>query len=238
MTPFEQLLTEATPEMADLARATRERILQMQPKAHEEVETAWGGYLLFHQVAEAGTTVCWISTHQRHVSLGFPEGTLLADPSGLLEGTGKSMRHVKLKNRTDLERPELSQLIGQAWSRQPSPQALTQALARVRRLCLSWPNTSEKRSHGHPTFYAGKRSFCVYGLYAPAVAFRPAPERALALSEEERFFPTPYLGKDGWISLRLEEETDWKELEDLLEESYRQASKRPRKGKTRVHSAG
>lgn len=215
MANFEQLLADAEPAMADLARAARNLIRRVHPAAEEKVETAWGGYLLFQQV---GTTVCWISTHKKHVSLGFPEGTELADPARLLEGTGKRMRHVKIKSMAALERPEVAALIAAAWGRQPEASDLKQALERLRSLCLSWPGTTEKLSHGHPTFCVGKKSFAVYGIYSPSVAFRALA--GLALEGDDRFFPTPYMAKDGWMSVRLDGSVEWAEIEDLLRGSY------------------
>ncbi len=51
---------------------------------------------------------------KKHVTFGFLRGALLKDPAGLLEGTGKSLRHVKLRCVEDLKRPELKKLIGEA----------------------------------------------------------------------------------------------------------------------------
>jgi hypothetical protein len=45
------------------------------------------------------------------VTFGFLRGTALADPAGLLEGTGKSLRHVKVRTIEDLKKLELKRLI-------------------------------------------------------------------------------------------------------------------------------
>jgi len=45
------------------------------------------------------------------VNLGFAHGISLSDPKGLLEGTGKRARHVKLKSIDDVNRPALRQLL-------------------------------------------------------------------------------------------------------------------------------
>ena len=45
------------------------------------------------------------------VSLGFMHGTSLPDPEKLLEGTGKNLRHVKLKTLEDIARPALRNLL-------------------------------------------------------------------------------------------------------------------------------
>ena len=48
---------------------------------------------------------------KKHVTFGFPFATSLPDPEGLLEGSGKNMRHVKLRSGNDLEKNGLRELI-------------------------------------------------------------------------------------------------------------------------------
>ena len=48
---------------------------------------------------------------KKHVTFGFPFATSLPDPNGLLEGSGKNMRHVKLRSADDLEKEGLRELI-------------------------------------------------------------------------------------------------------------------------------
>ena len=47
---------------------------------------------------------CYIATATNHVNLGFNRGASLPDPSRVLEGDGKIMRHVKFRTERDLER--------------------------------------------------------------------------------------------------------------------------------------
>ena len=220
---IEILLQGHSPAVQQLAEESRQLVLSIHPEAHQEIETAWGGYLLFKQVAGAGNTVCWVSPNKKHVSLGFSMGSELSDPQGLLQGTGKRQRHVKLKKAEDLHNPALRALLEQAWASQPGAQTLQDALERIREICLGLAGTQEKISHGHPTFSTGKRSYAVYGVYSPSVAFRPDPFNALALAEDDRFFPTPYLAHQGWLSLKLDANTDWSLVRELLQTSYRQA---------------
>lgn len=51
-----------------------------------------------------------------HVNVGFFRGAELADPAGLLEGTGKFMRHVKLKPGVAVDEAALKQLIATAYA--------------------------------------------------------------------------------------------------------------------------
>lgn len=66
---------------------------------------------------------CWIAPATKHVTLGFNYGAELPDPDGLLEGTGKLFRHVKIVGDPDLRRPALRRLIEQATRHRVPPPA-------------------------------------------------------------------------------------------------------------------
>lgn len=57
---------------------------------------------------------CYVSGHQDHINLGFAHGASLPDPAGIVEGTGKSLRHVKLRTVAEVERPALKRLLREA----------------------------------------------------------------------------------------------------------------------------
>jgi len=61
--------------------------------------------------------ICVIVVYRDHVNLLFPRGVDLKDPRGLLEGSGKAMRHVKMLSASDVERPGVRALIRQAKKR-------------------------------------------------------------------------------------------------------------------------
>ena len=61
--------------------------------------------------------ICLIVVYRDHVSLMFPRGVDLKDARGLLEGTGKAMRHVKMVSVADVGRPGVRELIAQAKKR-------------------------------------------------------------------------------------------------------------------------
>ena len=58
---------------------------------------------------------CYVNAFTAHVNVGFFTGALLPDPSGLLEGTGRRMRHVKLKAGREVEADALNALITAAY---------------------------------------------------------------------------------------------------------------------------
>ena len=58
----------------------------------------------------------YVNAFKAHVNVGFFRGTEIADPKGLLEGTGKFMRHVKLSPKRDLDTAALMNLIKTAYT--------------------------------------------------------------------------------------------------------------------------
>ena len=57
----------------------------------------------------------YVNAFKAHVNVGFFRGAELADPNGLLEGTGKLMRHVKLRPERDVDTAALKKLIEAAY---------------------------------------------------------------------------------------------------------------------------
>ena len=58
----------------------------------------------------------YVNAFTAHVNVGFFQGAALPDPAGLLQGTGKRMRHVKLKPGTAIDAVALRRLIEAAYS--------------------------------------------------------------------------------------------------------------------------
>ena len=70
-----------------------------------------------HPTACAGDAAfAYVNAFKAHVNVGFFRGAELADPNGLLEGTGKLMRHVKLRPERDVDAPALTKLIETAYA--------------------------------------------------------------------------------------------------------------------------
>ena len=65
-------------------------------------------------VADAG--FAYVNAFRAHVNVGFFRGAELADPKGLLEGTGKYMRHVKLRPDRDVDAGALTGLIESSYA--------------------------------------------------------------------------------------------------------------------------
>src|SRR5262245_4503957 len=63
----------------------------------------------------ADAAFAYVNAFKAHVNVGFFRGAKIADPKGLLEGTGKFMRHVKLSPASDFDATALSRLIDTAY---------------------------------------------------------------------------------------------------------------------------
>lgn len=106
-------------------------------------------------------------------------------------------------------------------------------LERVRRLASGFPNVEEKVSHGRPAFFT-KKVFAYYGgslkvdgewvQHAHSLVVQPDASERRALLEDERVYVPAYLGPSGWIGIDLDEATDWEEITELLDASYRQTA--------------
>jgi len=101
-------------------------------------------------------------------------------------------------------------------------------LARIRELCLALPETTERLSHGAPTFFVrGKRAFLMVltdhhgdGRFAVWCAAPEGLQAMLVEADPERFFVPPYVGHRGWLGVRLNDGIDWDELEGIVEDAF------------------
>ena len=111
---FEDVLTSAGEPVQALARHMREIILALDP---DVVEVPWpqqgiAGYGVGPK--KMSEHYCYIGLYQAHVNIGFYHGINLPDPRGLLKGSGKKLRHIKLHNQVDTELPGLRELLAAA----------------------------------------------------------------------------------------------------------------------------
>ena len=111
-------------------------------------------------------------------------------------------------------------------------------LARLRAVALALPGAAEKVSHGRPTFFT-RKVFAIYGGVAKgdhasaalrrSLVFLPAADEREALGQDGRFVVPAYEGAYGWLCLPLDRpETDWLEVAELVEESFRRTAPRAR----------
>jgi hypothetical protein len=109
-----------------------------------------------------------------------------------------------------------------------SPTDRDRVLERIREICLALPETSERLSHGAPTFFVrGKRSFLMVltnhhgdGRFAIWCAAPDGVQQMLTEADPEKFFVPPYVGHRGWLGVRLDRGLDWNELAGIAEDAY------------------
>lgn len=103
-------------------------------------------------------------------------------------------------------------------------------LSRVRAIALAFSEADEKVSHGRPAFFTQK-VFCYFGgsqrideewvAHDAAIMVRPDPEDEPALRQDARFWVPAYLGPAGWLGIDIDADTDWQEIAELIDASYR-----------------
>jgi hypothetical protein len=110
----------------------------------------------------------------------------------------------------------------------PSAATRNAVLERVRTICLALPETSERLSHGAPSFFVReKRCFLMVldnhhddGIFGLWCAAPPGHQDLLVEANPDRFFRPPYVGHRGWLGVRLHDEIDWDELEGIVEDAF------------------
>ncbi|HKV04156.1 MAG TPA: DUF1801 domain-containing protein [Candidatus Acidoferrales bacterium] len=100
--------------ISDLALALRETILEEAPDASESIYRVYTVAIWFGFSGKMKDMFCYITTHERHVNLGFPRGASLPDPNRVLQGEGKAIRHIPFASLGDVERPFVRRYIREA----------------------------------------------------------------------------------------------------------------------------
>ncbi len=100
-------------------------------------------------------------------------------------------------------------------------------MERVRRICLSLPETWEKISHGEPTFFVRKKVFAMCsnnhhndGHIAVTIPTAIGIQAMLIERSPEKFYKPPYVGVRGWVGIELDRVSD-EELALHLREAWR-----------------
>jgi hypothetical protein len=103
----------------------------------------------------------------------------------------------------------------------------------LRQLCMALPETTERLSHGEPTWFVrGRKTFVMYADHhhddrlALWCAAPVGAQQALIASDPDRFFVPPYVGHRGWLGVWLDVPLDWSEIEDLVVDAYRMVAPR------------
>ncbi len=122
----------------------------------------------------------------------------------------------------------------------PSP------LPRLRKICLALPSATEVEAWGAPTFRCGK-IFAMYahpsdhhgaGRHGVWLKAAPGNQALMVKDRPNRFFVPPYVGTSGWIGVWLDKNPPWREIELLVEESWRLVAPKKLLAKARSEERG
>ena len=103
------------------------------------------------------------------------------------------------------------------------------ALERIRKLCMSLPEVTERLSHGEITwFIRDKRVLAMmddhhhggvhYGVTIPA---HPGVQQDLIADDPDRYYRPAYVGPAGWVGVYLDAKPERGLVERLIEDAYR-----------------
>jgi len=98
---------------------------------------------------------------------------------------------------------------------------------RLRKICLALPDAMEKIAWGAPTFRVRERMFVMFaddhhGDGRIAMWCKATSEMQVMLVDANpaRYFVPAYVGKQGWVGMRLDQNPNWKEVEAIVGEAY------------------
>jgi len=107
-TAIDAYVEKKNPKLKPVTDAVRALVRNTVPKSSETINS-WGLPTFLWN-----GTLCYLMVGKNHVTFGFPRGTSLRDPTKPLEGTGKNLRHVKLREISEVHDANLRQLLLQA----------------------------------------------------------------------------------------------------------------------------
>ena len=101
-------VAKKNPKLKPVMDAARALVRKAAPKSREAINP-WG-----IPVFEWNGALCYLMVGKKHLTFGFPRGASMVDSAKLLQGTGKNLRHVKLREVADVHDANLKQLILEA----------------------------------------------------------------------------------------------------------------------------
>ena len=140
--PGDELLQQLSTydlRVGELALGLRAIVLKEAPSACESIFRSYALALWYSFTGRMSESFCYIGVSSNHVNLGFSRGAELPDPDGVLEGSGKQMRHIKIRRPEDLERPHLRRFIRES---------IKQVRVREKEKKIATKSTTAKRRRG------------------------------------------------------------------------------------------
>ena len=94
----------------------------------------------------------------------------------------------------------------------------------LRSICLGFPEAEERETWGEATFRVRDKIFAIAGVRddgSVGCSMKAYEEQEALLARGAPFYYPPYVGSKRWIGIELGADTDWEEIAELVEESYR-----------------
>jgi hypothetical protein len=117
---FDELLAGVEPNLAAIAKRLRAMIRAVDANTVETVRLGDNAATYGVGPRKMSDGYAYIMPMRGYVNLGFYQGALLADPEKLLEGTGKGLRHVKIRTLAEANHPPVRALVAAALARRRS----------------------------------------------------------------------------------------------------------------------
>ena len=109
---LEAVLAKCSPPVLELVERLQKLVVETAPEATERGYKGWNNITY-----DCMGMFCAISPMKDRVNFYFHAGVHLTDPEGLLEGTGKSMRHIKVRSLQEIRPDAFTRLIQEALKR-------------------------------------------------------------------------------------------------------------------------
>jgi hypothetical protein len=102
------------PAIRELALDARELVLKVLAPSNESILDVYVLAMNYGFSEKMKDQVLYIGVYTKHINLGFHWGARMDDPEGMLEGSGKQLRHIGIKSQADLGSPVIRDYIRRA----------------------------------------------------------------------------------------------------------------------------
>lgn len=98
----------------------------------------------------------------------------------------------------------------------------TAEFKKISAIALALPDTKLTMTWGSPHFRVQEKIFCGYGPHdgKHVLGVKLGMSHAQTVVKQARFWPSPYVGKHGWVSMDVGQRKSWDEVRELIRESY------------------
>jgi hypothetical protein len=107
---IQEVFAKASPTSLPILKAAHRFLVEIDPNVVIVPRPGEKSLSYGVGVRKNSEAYCYLIPFKEHVNFGFFYGTEI-DSDGILEGTGAKMRHLKIRNLTDLKNPKLKRLV-------------------------------------------------------------------------------------------------------------------------------